>query len=237
LRHDRYGERPLCGIDKAQKIGFNLNAVKMKSVTKRKRAGRAYHHGDLRRALIEEAARLGSREGVEALSLRRVAAAAGVSPAAPYHHFKNKSDLLAAVADEGFRRLHAAMTRASGAGRAVLTEERLRGMGRAYVRFAVRNPHYFRLMFRPEIARAAEPDPDSWGQRAFFLLIRTIQEMLGEEGEPSDAVMKEVVYAWSVVHGLAALWVDGALSIEDPFASWGIDALADHVTNRAGVGK
>lgn len=209
----------------------------MKS-TKQAEKKRKYHHGNLRRALIEETAKLASREGVESVSLRRVAAAARVSPAAPYHHFKNKSDLLAAVAEEGFKRLHAAMTRAAGAGAAEAgVEGRLRRLGRAYVRFAVRFPHFFRVMFRPEIARAAEPDPDSWGQRAYFQLIRTIQEVMGEEGAPSEAVMKEAVYAWSVVHGLASLWVDGALSIEDPYAGWGIEAMAKYVTDRAGVGR
>ncbi len=204
--------------------------------SKKKKKPKGYHHGDLRRVLIEEAARLGSREGVEALSLRRVAAAAGVSPAAPYHHFKNKSDLLAAVAEEGFRRLHGAMTRAAKGARPTDATHRLRGMGRAYVRFAVRNPHYFRVMFRPELARAHEPDPESWGQRTFFFLITTIQEVMGDEGEPSDAVMKEALFAWSIVHGLSSLWLDGTVAIEEPFASWGHAKLAEYVTERADIG-
>ena len=229
--------RCLFAIDKGASIGFNLNTVKMKSAKKEKK--KAYHHGDLRRVLVEEAAKLASREGVESVSLRRVATAARVSPAAPYHHFKNKSDLLAAVADEGFRRLHGTMARtASGYGKGKENVEgRLQGLGLAYVRFAVRHPHFFRVMFRPEIARAAEPDPESWGQRAYFQLIRSIQEVMGEEGEPSDEVMREVLYAWCIVHGLSSLWVDGALSLEEPYASWGVEALAEYVTGRAGVGK
>ena len=235
--HDRSGEKALCGIDKNAKLVFNLNTVKMKSSKKQKKVSRAYHHGDLRRVLIEEAARLGSREGVEALSLRRVAAAAGVSPAAPYHHFKNKSDLLAAVAEEGFRRLHGAMTRAVKGAQPGDVVNRLRGMGRAYVRFAVRNSHYFRVMFRPELARAHEPDPESWGQRTFSYLIAMIQEGMGETGEPSDAIMKEALFAWSIVHGLSSLWIDGTVGVEEPYSGWGYEKLAEYVTERADIGR
>lgn len=200
---------------------------------KNKAAARAYHHGDLRRALIECTARLASREGVAAVSLRRVAAAAGVSPAAPYHHFKNKADLLAAVAEEGFRLLDRAMTRAAAKAPPAPLDQ-MQAMGGAYVRFAARYPQYFRVMFRPELAAAAVPDPDSWGQRAYHRLIHGIQALLGEAGPPSEAVMAEVVYAWSVVHGLATLWVDGTLSSEPPFKDWGIDGLIAAITSRAG---
>src|ERR1700759_3881967 len=76
---------------------------------------RPYHHGDLSRALVDAARRLLEREGPSALSLRAVAREAGVSPAAPYHHFKDKSELLDAVAMEGFERLKAALAEAFAA--------------------------------------------------------------------------------------------------------------------------
>lgn len=208
----------------------------MKSVRKSGKK-KTYHHGDLRRVLVDQAAQLASREGIEAVSLRRVAAAAHVSQAAPYHHFKNKSDLLAAVAEEGFRRLDGAMARMAGKCDREDVAAQLHEMGKAYVRFAVKHPHYFRVMFRPELATAAVPDPDSWGQRAYQRIIRTIQKVMAEEGDPSEAVMAEVVFSWSLVHGLSSLWVDGALSTEEPFARWGIEGLAEMVTARARAGR
>lgn len=207
----------------------------MSDEKKTRRPVGTYHHGNLRRALIDAAAGLAGREGVESVSLRRVAALVGVSHAAPYHHFKNKADLLFEVGEEGFRRLDAAMVRAARKGRDA--EDRLEAMGRAYVRFATRHPNYFRVMFRPELARSPEPDPSSAGQRAFRRLIEAVQACRGnEQGGLSDQLMLEVLYAWTIVHGLASLWVDGALSRLPPFNAWGITASIDRLLQRTDVG-
>ncbi len=195
----------------------------------------SYHHGNLRRALVDQAAQLASSEGVHAVSLRRVAAMAGVSHAAPYHHFKNKADLLFEVAEEGFRRLDAAMVRS--ARNYEYPEERLNAMGKAYVRFATKNPHYFRVMFRPELARSADPDPASAGQRAFTRLIDAIQRCQPEMVPLSDDHMLEVLHAWTEVHGLASLWVDGALSRLPPYKHWGIEMLTEKLSRRASPQK
>src|SRR5947207_14518508 len=95
---------------------------------------RPYHHGDLRRALIDAARRILETEGPAALSLRAVAREAGVSPAAPYHHFKDKSQLLEAVAHEGWVALDVALSAARA--QAPDRRERRTGLGVAYIRFA-----------------------------------------------------------------------------------------------------
>jgi AcrR family transcriptional regulator len=109
------------------------------------KARRTYHHGDLQRALIEAGRRLLEREGSAALSLRAVAREAGVSAAAPYHHFKDRAALLYAVAHEGNVALHADMRAAFDASRP--GQDRIVAVGVAYVTFAVSNPALYRLMF------------------------------------------------------------------------------------------
>lgn len=122
---------------------------------------RPYHHGDLRRALVEAGRGLLEREGIAALSLRAVAREAGVSAAAPYHHFKDRAALLAAIAHEGNVALHAEMREAFDSAEA--GQKRIVAVGVAYVSFAVANPALYRLMF--ETSRmfdhypgAAEPE-------------------------------------------------------------------------------
>src|ERR671920_1863885 len=105
---------------------------------------RPYHHGDLRRALVDAARRLLESEGPSALSLRAVAREAGVSPAAPYHHFKDKGELLDAVAQEGWQMLDQALAKAKA--EAPTIREAMNGLGVAYVCFASDNPALYRVM-------------------------------------------------------------------------------------------
>lgn len=119
--------------------------------------GRPYHHGDLQRALVEAGRRLLEREGSAALSLRAVAREAGVSAAAPYHHFKDRAALLYAIAHEGNVALNEAMKgafEASQPGR-----DRIIAVGVAYVEFALKNPALYRLMF--ETTRLYDHYPDA----------------------------------------------------------------------------
>jgi AcrR family transcriptional regulator len=169
-----------------------------------------YHHGDLRRALIEASLVLISEEGFSALTLREVARRAGVTHAAPYRHFPDKEALLAAVAEEGFRamavQMRERMDKAEG------PVERLGACGVAYVLFAVRHPAHFRVMFGPHFAKPRDHEGlAKEGSSAFGLLVQSIvqgqQAGLLLEGEP----MPLALMAWSQVHGLAALLVDGQL--------------------------
>jgi AcrR family transcriptional regulator len=118
---------------------------------------RPYHHGDLRRALIEAGRGLLEREGIAALSLRAVAREAGVSAAAPYHHFKDRAALLAAIAHEGNVALHTEMRAAFD--RSAPGKPRIVDVGTAYVSFALANPALYRLMF--ETSRMYDHYPDA----------------------------------------------------------------------------
>ena len=125
-----------------------------------------YHHGNLRRALIDAAVSAIAKHGVDALNLRQLAARAGVTPGAPYHHFTDREELLAAIAEEGFGRLGAELI----AGRDAAGDEasaRLEALGRAYINFAISCPGYFRVMFHGD---GKSSGPSAPGLRAFHLL-------------------------------------------------------------------
>lgn len=169
-----------------------------------------YHHGDLRHALIEASLALISEEGFSALTLREVARRAGVTHAAPYRHFADKEALLAAVAEEGFRTMTAQMRERMAQETGSL--ERLAACGIAYVLFSIQHPAHFRVMFGPHFTRRVDHESmANEGGNAFGLLMQSIIEgqKAGElrEGEP----MPLALMAWSLVHGLASLLVDGQL--------------------------
>lgn len=153
----------------------------------------SYHHGDLRNALLEAGLDLLEREGLDALTLRGVARAAGVSHAAPYHHFDDKAALLAAIAERGFRALDREITeRASGA-----VADRLQTAAVTYVGFAVDHPELFRLMFS---SAASPPDAPPELRAAARHAYGHIIGVLDDEAA--------AVAAWSIVHGLAMLLLD-----------------------------
>jgi len=169
-----------------------------------------YHHGALREALLTATLALIESDGIGAVSLRRVARAAGVSPGAPYHHFPDRAALLVALSDEGFRRLTVALTTAHDA--APGPTEALEAILNAYVRFAQDNPAYFRLMFRPELKQSRSPESDDAGEAAFTVLDTTVIECLATNTmQPVDKDVLAITL-WSLVHGLASLWLDGQLA-------------------------
>lgn len=175
-----------------------------------KPAGR-YHHGDLGRALLEAARRLLEREGPLGVGLRAAARLAGVSQTAPYRHFADKEALLAALAAEGLGEL---ADRMAAAGRAESSPPAaLRAIGVAYAMTAAESPHLFRLMFGPEAAdKARYPAVREAGARAYQVLLDTIgacqQAGAVRPGDPEDLAL----VAWSAVHGLSCLIVDGRLA-------------------------
>ncbi len=176
-----------------------------------KKRGR-YHHGDLRRALLDAALEVLSREGAAALTLREVARRAGVTHAAPYRHFTDKQALLAAVAEEGFRMLSAEMA-AGAAAHAGDPRGAMEAIGAAYVRFATSHRAHFQVMFGNHVdwtckhARLEES-----ADHAFGILIAQVQASqaagLVRAGDPLIAAL----CAWSMVHGLSELIANGQFS-------------------------
>ena len=172
-----------------------------------------YHHGDLRRELIAAAVELIAEKGAAQVSLREVARRAGVTHAAPYRHFQDKSALLAAVAEEGFRELATEETAAiSHPGQSPL--ELLQRLGIAYLRFAHRRPSHFRVMFSAELAdRTAHPELEQAALVAFSYLLQAIGHCQ-EQGQLPPAPTEELALgAWSMVHGLSFLLIDGQLDV------------------------
>ncbi len=188
--------------------------------------GRDYHHGDLKNALVEAAARLIVERGIGNVSLREVARKAGVSHAAPYHHFGNKTGLLAAVAEEGFKRFDSYQARALLRVRTKDPIEKLKALGHAYVRFAVNHPSFFRIMFRYDITEPEQnPSLTAVAKRTFDRLFNTVCECLKKENKSADP-MTAAIRAWALVHGLATLWLDGRLN-KMPEAKEMIDKIID----------
>jgi AcrR family transcriptional regulator len=176
-----------------------------------KKGKREYHHGNLRQTLIEAAARLAAEHGAGSLSLREAARAAGVSHAAPYHHFRNKMGLLAAVAEEGFRRFDSFQEHALKSAPDD-PQKQLEALGKAYVRFAITNQHFFRVMFREDI-QASEPfkSVSEVANRTLQRLIKTVQAC-GIQRTGTDAFPPaDAIAAWALVHGLSMLILDGPL--------------------------
>ena len=169
---------------------------------RRRAAPRPYHHGDLRAALLAAAAGWLDEQGAQALTLRELARAAGVSHAAPYHHFASRDELLAGVAELAFDRLVDALAAAAGAtdaGHALLD------IGEAYVREALAHPAQFRLMFGPLLARKAEhPGLQRAAERAFLVLLEAATRFAPERG------LEIALAGWSLSHGAANLAIDGA---------------------------
>lgn len=177
------------------------------------RAGkrRAYHHGDLRNALVVAGLEQVEAEGLWALSLRAVARAAGVSHMAPYNHFADRAALVAAVAAAAWDRL----TRVLSEAMAQLPDQparQLQEAGIAYVRFAVHNPELFRLMFSPEFAdTSARPELAEASARTLAVLARAMEAAGAGDAATAGTDEPRVVplIAWSMVHGLAVLLLDG----------------------------
>lgn len=162
----------------------------------------SYHHGNLRESLLEAAETVLATQGVHGITLRAVAKTAGVSHAAPYHHFASLNDLLAAVAERGFVALGDAMAVAS---QATQTGERLLQIALAYVNCARTRPAQFRLMFSPLLTQSDRyPALKAASERSFGLLLAA-----SCAHDPSNGP-ELALCGWSLSHGLGNLLIDGA---------------------------
>ncbi len=199
------------------------------------RPSTTYHHGDLRHALLAEAAKLVESEGTSALTLRELARRLGVSHAAPAHHFPDKAALLAELAAEGFEELARELEPAAAKGRSPGT--RLREVGRAYVRFALRRPGHFRVMFGGALREASASERlASAGARAYAVLRDSVAAALPAGRTRTDERIDAAsFFAWSVVHGAATLLLEGPYpaSMRDAAGAEGAQELVDRATEVA----
>ncbi len=178
---------------------------------KRPKRVRPYHHGDLRAALLDAVAGILRDEGIGGVSLREAARRAHVSHGAPAHHFQNKAGLLTAFAAQGYERLGGAVEETILANRPADGAAMLEAIGQGYVRFAIEHPEQFEIMFRVDMLDPGDAAYTEWSNRAFGLLSETVARCIQERGLDPGAAEPLAVAAWSLVHGLAKLWISGRL--------------------------
>jgi AcrR family transcriptional regulator len=202
-------------------------------------AKRPYHRVNLKQSLLDSAVTLIGEVGPQAFTLREVARMAGVSHNAPYRHFRDKDDLLAAVAAEGFDGLTEEMKKAMAKGRGA--RERLNLAGRGYVHFALQSPQHLLVMF--ERPKPAEPRPEhaESAQRAFQTLLDAIAAAQSEGLLPKGDPQRFAFVAWSGVHGLAKLAIGGQLPFDAKrtldFAKDLTEVLANGMANTPSGGR
>lgn len=171
---------------------------------------RPYHHGNLRRALLDEALATIRAEGVSGVTLRDIGARVGVSRTALYRHFADKNALLAAVATEGFRALRQELIAAWDEGGH--TRAALDAMGVAYVHFAVANSSHYRVMFGGYFDKqVCDAELDVEAKSAFQALVDALAALQQDAAVRGDEPVKLARFVWAVVHGVAMLGIDGQL--------------------------
>lgn len=186
-----------------------------------------YHHGNLRETLIEASAHIIKLQGIEGLSLRKLADQVGVSRAAPYHHFKDKNALLAAVAEQGFLNLSTLL-------QAVIVQDipllqRLEQAVKGYLTFAVENPTQYDLMFSRKLWRDEQFDHFQRQAKDCFRLYVQLFEQLMEQGllKPGEDALRLSQLLWATLHGLAKLTEEGLFSVANS-----IDEITQYALNR-----
>lgn len=179
--------------------------MEVSSVRKRE----TYHHGSLREELVEASVRLIETEGIGAVSLRRVAREAGVSPAAPYHHFADRAALLSAIAARGFDLLTQDLLGAVGTSPGASRTDDVVRVAAAYVAFARRQPGHFQVMFRPELS---QPEKHPAVQEAGDAALKVLTDLVDRLGVADPQAVG--ITLWALGHGLASLTLDGLLALK-----------------------
>lgn len=172
----------------------------------------SYHHGDLRATLVRAGLELIREVGAEGFTLREVARRSNVSHAAPYRHFRDKSELTAAIAEEGFTILAKEMRRAAAA--KGTPRQRLVRAGRAYVAFALRRPEHFKVMFATPLDAERHPAARKAADEAFAGLVSLV--VACQEAKQLRALPRLTVarITWSQVHGIATLACNGQFQLK-----------------------
>jgi AcrR family transcriptional regulator len=170
---------------------------------------RGYHHGNLKEALIRAALELIAQKGPAGFTFAEAARAAGVSPAAPYRHFRDRDDLLIEIARRGFDRFEQVLGRAWNEGRPdpFAAFERI---GRAYLEFARAEPAYYSAMFEAGIPMDASPELREAGERAFAVLRAAAEKLIARlPAERRPPALMMALHIWSLSHGIASLFGRG----------------------------
>ena len=170
---------------------------------------RGYHHGNLKEALLRAALELIAKKGPGGFTFAEAARWAGVSPAAPYRHFRDRDELLANVALRGFRQFGAALSKAWDDGRPDVLAA-LDRLGKAYLDFARSEPAYYSAMFEAGVPLAPNPELREAGDRAFAVLRSAAEKLCAEmppHGRPPALMV--ALHIWAVAHGIASLFGRG----------------------------
>lgn len=195
-----------------------------------RKSPRSYHHGNLRRALLDDALATIRAEGVDGVTLRDIGARLGVSRTALYRHFTDKRALLAAVATEGFRMLRERLVAAWGEGGR--GDAAFHAMGVAYVRFAVDNPAHYRVIFGGFVdPDSQEPELAAEARGAFQALVDAVAALQHDGIFVGDDALVMARYNWALVHGIAMLAIDGQLP-----GPAGVDELMRYAFERLRTG-
>ena len=171
-------------------------------------APRGYHHGNLKEALIRAALELIAQKGPAGFTFAEAARWAGVSPAAPYRHFRDRDELLANVARRGFEEFEQVLARAWDSGRPDPMSA-LDRLGKAYLSFARKEPAYYSAMFEGGVSPQVAPDLDSCGERAFAILRAAAEAVIATLPTKAPPALMVALHIWAMSHGVASLFGRG----------------------------
>ncbi|MGJ4892779.1 TetR/AcrR family transcriptional regulator [Bradyrhizobium sp. HKCCYLR20261] len=175
-----------------------------------RRAERGYHHGNLKEALLQAALDLIAQKGAAGFTFADAARMAGVSPAAPYRHFRDRDELLSSIAQRGFEQFEARLSAAWDDGRpeTVTAFERV---GKAYLAFAREEPAFYSAMFESGVPADSTPGLLAAGERAFGVIRAAAERLaaLAPPGVPRPPAMMMALHIWSMAHGIASLFARG----------------------------
>src|SRR5579862_3871792 len=174
------------------------------------RAERGYHHGNLKEALLQAALGLIAEKGAAGFTFADAARMAGVSPAAPYRHFRDRDELLSSIAQRGFEQFESALGGAWDDGRPD-TMTAFDRLGKAYLAFAREEPAYYSAMFESQIPSDATPALQAASERAFGIVRAAAERLaaLAPAGTPRPPALMMALHIWSMTHGIASLFGRG----------------------------
>src|ERR1700726_4152539 len=174
------------------------------------RAERGYHHGNLKEALLQAALNLIAQKGAAGFTFADAARMAGVSPAAPYRHFRDRDELLSSIAQRGFEQFEAILTGAWDDGRPD-TVPAFERVGKAYLAFARAEPAFYSAMFESGLPVDVNPALLAASERAFGIIRAAAERLaaLGPPGTPRPPALMMALHIWSMSHGVASLFARG----------------------------